>query len=211
MPTDTVAVLGAGEHAKVVLDALLCAMPGVRIELRDDDAAKAGAMSCGVAILCPIGDLAALPESVHVAIGNNRTRRELSSTLLATGKTLLAVLHPSAVVSRFADIAPGAFVAAQAVIGPYAAIQAGAIINHGAVIDHDCTVGAWSHVAPNATLGGAVVIGDGCLIGSGSVVLPGISVGRGAIVGSGAVVTRDVPAGVTVIGIPARANSAQRR
>lgn len=42
-------------------------------------------------------------------------------------------------------------------------------------------------------------------IGSGAVVLCGLRIGEGALVGAGAVVTRDVPAGATVIGNPARA------
>jgi acetyltransferase-like isoleucine patch superfamily enzyme len=42
-------------------------------------------------------------------------------------------------------------------------------------------------------------------IGSGAVVLGGVRVGAGALVGAGAVVTRDVPAGQVVIGIPSRA------
>ena len=44
----------------------------------------------------------------------------------------------------------------------------------------------------------------GASIGAGAVVLPGLTVGAGAMVGAGAVVTRHVPAGVTVVGNPAR-------
>lgn len=44
----------------------------------------------------------------------------------------------------------------------------------------------------------------GASIGTGAVLLGGITIGEGAIVGAGAVVTRDVPAGSTVLGNPAR-------
>lgn len=50
-----------------------------------------------------------------------------------------------------------------------------------------------------------VVIGDNVWIGAGTIVLPGVSIGRGAIVGAGTVVTRNVPEGVVVVGVPARA------
>ncbi|HUH00709.1 MAG TPA: acyltransferase [Kofleriaceae bacterium] len=49
-----------------------------------------------------------------------------------------------------------------------------------------------------------VVLEDGCDIGVGAIILPGVSIGRAAQVGAGAVVTRDVPAGAVVVGVPAR-------
>ncbi|GGF51784.1 hypothetical protein GCM10011519_27260 [Marmoricola endophyticus] len=51
---------------------------------------------------------------------------------------------------------------------------------------------------------GPVVIGDDVFLGQRAVVLGGVSVGDGATVGAHAVVTRDVPAGATVVGVPAR-------
>ena len=52
--------------------------------------------------------------------------------------------------------------------------------------------------------GRPIRIGADCWIGGGALVLPGVSIGDGAIVGAGAVVTRDVAAGATVAGNPAR-------
>ena len=50
-----------------------------------------------------------------------------------------------------------------------------------------------------------VTLEDGCDIGVGAIILPGVRVGKGAQVGAGAVVTKDVAAGATVVGAPARA------
>lgn len=52
--------------------------------------------------------------------------------------------------------------------------------------------------------GKPVSIGRNCWIGGGAIILPGVTIGDDAIVGAGSVVTRDVPAGATVAGNPAR-------
>lgn len=52
--------------------------------------------------------------------------------------------------------------------------------------------------------GRPVLIGRNCWIGGGAIILPGVTVGDDAVVGAGAVVTRDVRAGATVVGNPAR-------
>jgi UDP-2-acetamido-3-amino-2,3-dideoxy-glucuronate N-acetyltransferase len=50
---------------------------------------------------------------------------------------------------------------------------------------------------------------DGATIGSGAVIMGGVRIGRDALVGAGAVVTKDVPNGAIVSGVPARAHASR--
>ena len=55
--------------------------------------------------------------------------------------------------------------------------------------------------------GRPIVIGKNVWIGGGAIILPGVTIGDDAVIGAGSVVTRDVPAGATALGNPARARS----
>jgi sugar O-acyltransferase (sialic acid O-acetyltransferase NeuD family) len=203
MPTELISLIGAGGHAKVVLEALRAAWPGIAVRVFDESAANAGKNLLGIAIeLLPLQG--GVPGPAHVAIGDGAARERIALALVASGIRLVSVTHPAAVLSPCARIAEGAFAAAGAIIGPDASVGRGAIINHGAIVDHDCVIGDWSHIAPNATLGGGVSLGRSVLVGAGATVLPGVWVGDRAIIGAGAVVTRPVPENAKVSGAPAR-------
>jgi serine O-acetyltransferase len=64
------------------------------------------------------------------------------------------------------------------------------------VLEHQVTIGAEKGAYP--------VLGDDVFIGAGAKILGGVTIGNGAKVGANAVVVDDVPAGATVVGIPAR-------
>ncbi|MBY4598586.1 NeuD/PglB/VioB family sugar acetyltransferase [Ottowia caeni] len=76
-------------------------------------------------------------------------------------------------------------------------------------VEHDCVIGDFVTFAPGVHCNGNIVIEDHAYIGAGAVIKQGqpgkpLIIGRGAVVGMGAVVTKSVPAGVTVVGNPAR-------
>ncbi|MFM7260510.1 MAG: NeuD/PglB/VioB family sugar acetyltransferase [bacterium] len=116
-----------------------------------------------------------------------------------------AIVDPHAIVSPSATLADGSFIGAGAIVQSRAQIGAHAIVNTRAVIEHDCQLAACTHVSPGAILCGNVTVGARAQVGAGAVVIPGRLIGEGAVVGAGAVVVRDVPAELTVRGVPARA------
>ena len=76
-------------------------------------------------------------------------------------------------------------------------------------VEHDCVIGDYVTFAPSVKCNGNIVIEDHAYIGAGAIIKQGkpgqpLVVGKGAVVGMGAVVTKDVSAGATVIGNPAR-------
>ena len=69
---------------------------------------------------------------------------------------------------------------------------------------HDGDEGITRSLGEGLEFGRPITIGRDVWIGGGALILPRVGVGDGAIIGAGSVVTRDVPAGVTVAGNPAR-------
>jgi len=140
------------------------------------------------------------------AIGGGRGRDRLAILALFARHGLAQghLVHPDASVCSSAAIGPGSQVLAQAVVAAGARLGTGCIVNHRANVDHECVLGEGVHLAPGATLCGCVTVGDGAMVGAGAVVLPRLRLGADCIVGAGAVVTRDVSAGTTVVGNPAR-------
>lgn len=197
-------LFGGGGHARVVLDALIASQPDMAIDIWDDNPALAASMILSYLVQVPIS--AADPEgrACHVAIGHNATRRQIAERLQERGGQLLNIVHPGASLSPFCMVGRGCFLAAGAILAPEAELGEGVIVNHGAVVDHHCRVGDWSHVAPGAVIGGGVTTGTGVMLGAGCVILPGLRIGENSIIGAGAVVTRDLPAGETWAGVPAK-------
>jgi acetyltransferase-like isoleucine patch superfamily enzyme len=71
-------------------------------------------------------------------------------------------------------------------------------------VGHDAVIGADCEVSPGAVICGFARLGDGVKVGVNASILPRIVVGAGARIGAGSVVTKNVPAGETWAGNPAR-------
>jgi UDP-perosamine 4-acetyltransferase len=198
-------IVGAGDHAKVVLE-LAWATEQFQVEGLLDPTSEAPNL-----LGCPIlGNDELLPilfaqgiTLAAVAVGENNLRQRLCHKALSFGFRLPSLIHPSAVVSPSASIGQGVVVMAGALIGSLAKIGDFAIINSGAIVEHDNRIGNSAHIAPGVALAGRVSIGERTLIGVGSSIMPQISIGNGCTIGAGSTVIRSFADDVLAAGNPA--------
>jgi sugar O-acyltransferase (sialic acid O-acetyltransferase NeuD family) len=203
--------IGAGGHAKVLIDALRLRGDVEIVGLTDKKPELWSKSVLGVAVLGDESILGRLRadgvEGAFIAVGSvgdATIRRQLYDLAVAAGFEMIRVIHPSAVVAESARIAAGAMLLATSVVNADAGVGENTIVNTAAVVEHDCIVGRHVHLATGAKLASTVTVGDEAHIGAGAVVRQCISIGSRAVVGAGAVVISDVEPGARVAGVPAR-------
>jgi len=204
-----VIVLGAGGHAKVLIEAMLSSTI-VIAGIVDNNPLVIGMKLLGIPVLGNDDILNELsPSEINLvngigSIGLPKKRTDIFELYKNRSYVFASVVHPSAIVASDAVLAEGAQVMAGVVIQPGSNIGRNSIINTRASIDHDCIICDHVHIAPGVTLAGGVSVGAKSHIGTGATVIQGISIGENCIVGAGALVLHNVESGFTVMGVPAR-------
>lgn len=142
----------------------------------------------------------------HLIFGFGRSdvKPGLAQTALSLGYYFATAVHPAAQFPEGVQLGPGSVVKAGAVMDPEVRIGEHTIVGANSVITHGAYLDDYARISASAVVGTEAGIGRLALVGIGSVVNGAIQVGDGAVVGAGAVVIRDVPAGVVVVGNPAR-------
>jgi sugar O-acyltransferase (sialic acid O-acetyltransferase NeuD family) len=203
--------LGAGGHAKVVIEILRSYESYELVGLLDPKPELRGKSVLGVPVLGDDGLLPALKGGGvgHFfvglgGVGDTRPRRRLFELALRHGMKPVDAIHPQAIISPSAVLGEGVTIMPGAVVNAGARLGANVIVNTGAIVEHDCVIGDHVHIATGARLASTVHVGDGAHIGAGATVLQCVRVGESALVGAGAVVIGDVSPGTTVAGCPAQ-------
>lgn len=201
-----VILLGAGGHAKVVLD-LLRRMGVEVIGVCDPALANAEAQlwrdlkvlgDDNAVLQYPAGEI-----TLANGIGNlpgQTLRRSIFERFRHDGYHFAPLIHPQAILAEGVEIDEGAQIMAGAILQVDCKVGMNSIINTGARIDHDCNIGSHCHIAPATTLSGHCTIGDGSHLGTGCNVIQNIRIGSASVIGAGTTVLRDVPAQSKLLG-----------
>lgn len=197
-------------HAGVVLD-VLAEIGGYEVVgFVDNTPSLQNTNVNGIPVLGSTDNLDTLvipSEYVHIAIGDNIARGRLFRLLKLRGLKIANIIHPTAIISRRAEISEGCFVGPRVAINNGVTIGSASIINTGAIVEHDNKIGFAVHLAPGSKTAGRVQIDDFVFVGVGATILPDIHIGSGVMIGAGSTVVKNVPSGTTIIGYAARKHS----
>ena len=146
---------------------------------------------------------------VTIAIANSQVREKLVARLDQDSVQHLEIQAANTVILDEVEMGEGSLLCPFTCITSNIKIGKFFHANIYSYVAHDCIIGDYVTFAPGVKCNGNIHIEDHAYIGTGAVIKQGtpdrpLVIGKGAIVGMGAVVTKSVPAGVTVVGNPAR-------
>ena len=207
---DKIILVGAGGHAKSVVDTL-DKLGQFEIVGFVDQGEKGKIVYREYKIIGNDEDLAALYQSgIKYAficvgfMGKSFVRNRLYGELKRIGYKLPVIVDKTAIIAPDVQIGEGTYIGKSAVLNSAAHIGRMCIVNTSAIVEHETIVGDFSHIAVGAVLCGRAEIAENVLVGANSTVIQNIQVGMESIVGAGSVVIKDIPSGCTAVGIPAK-------
>ena len=199
---------GLGREVLLLLRQLNDAHPTWNLRGFYDDRAPATPTVAGLPYLGTAADLDATTESVAVAVavGSPAGRAAVVARLTSPQLSFPTIVHPGVALQPYQNIALGEGCIIQQdvklmtdlTLGRFVFVNVGSIVGHDAVLEDFCSLMA--HV----DVGGGAHFETGCYLGTKATVIQGIRVGAHSTLGAGAVAVRDIPAGCTAVGVPAK-------
>lgn len=202
-------IIGAGGFGREVLSwARQSASHGTEWTVRgflDDDPEAPGIAGLDVPRLGGVAGYRPEPDDVFTcAIGHVDVKQRCIEAVQAAGGVFVPVIHRSVVIGERVTLGEGVILCPGVIVCPDARIGNFVSVNLHSTIAHDCHVGDFTQIHCHVDVTGNVRVGTCVTIGSHASLLPSVTVGDRTTIGAGSVVNRDVEAGVTVVGVPAR-------
>jgi len=199
-------ILGAGGYAQQLLW-VINRIPGKEVVGFVDETISEERRYCGLPVKKSLDVYKDEHDTRNVklicAIGNIPVRKRWVE-MYANDYAFTSIIDPSALVSPDAEIGKNVIILGQSVCSVECVIEDHVNINWFCLITHHSRVGSYTNISSGVRLTGHAKIGRFCDIGTNATIIPGKTVGDHCILGAGAVVTTDISAYSTAVGIPAR-------
>jgi sugar O-acyltransferase (sialic acid O-acetyltransferase NeuD family) len=174
----------------------------------DDNSATHGTTRHGVRVLGPLSHAAELRDCWFVnGIGSPATFTRKDAIIARAAvppERFITLIHPSARISRTAQIGPGTVIFENVAVTSNVVIGSHVIILPNSVISHDAVVGDYTCITGGVCISGGTQVGRLCYLGTNCSIIGGITIGDYAMVGMGSVVLGPVAGNTVVVGNPAR-------
>lgn len=176
----------------------------------DDNEAAQGRILNGIPVISLDAACKRFPQARVVgAVGSPRTREILMNKAANAGLDFETIIHPRVERSRWIDIGIGTVICAGNILTTNIVLGKHVQINLDCTIGHDVVIGDYTSLAPGVHVSGWVHFGRRAYVGTGAVIINGVQdnpiiIGDDVVIGAGACVTKSVPAGITVVGVPAK-------
>lgn len=175
-----VVVIGAGGFAEEIID-YLRVLPSVTLVGVVDDhlRGEAPADVRGAPFLGTLeAAMVAHPQARFVvAAGRPAFREDSCGQVLAAGRELFTLVHPSAIVSPDAELGPGCILAPFSIVNAGARLETGSVLNVFCSVGHGARVGAFTVLSPYAALNGWAQTGRACFLGTRATLYPRVHIG----------------------------------
>jgi sugar O-acyltransferase (sialic acid O-acetyltransferase NeuD family) len=150
------------------------------------------------------------PEAKVVGgVGSPKARQTMMEKAAIVGFGFETMIHPRVERSDWIEIGIGTLICAGNILTTNIVLGEQVQINLDCTVGHDVVMGDYATLAPGAHVSGCVHLGRRVYVGTGAVIINGteaspIVLGDDAVIGAGACVNKSVPAGLTVVGVPAK-------
>ncbi len=137
-------------------------------------------------------------------LGKPELKKKVVEVLLKKGARFTSLVHPTVVIGNHVELGAGVILCPRVVVTSDIRLGDFVTLNVGSAVGHDSVVGAFTQTSAFCDITGGVSVGEGVFMGSHAAILPRVKVGDFAVIGAGSVALRNVPAGKTIYGNPAR-------
>lgn len=211
MNAQPIAILGSGGFARevvTIIHAINAKSPTYDLMGYIDNRLPKGTLINGLPIIGSDDEInkTSTPISIVTAFGEPDLKEKVYRKYTNPLISFPTIIHPTVILGDASSIklGKGCIICAGCILTTNIEIKDFVTLNLSCTVGHDVTIGNFSSFMPSCNISGEVNLDKKVYCGTGVKIINQINIGKHAVIGAGAVVTQDIPADCTAVGVPAK-------